>query len=140
MSHLNQNAPTAISSFKLSNLENLPEALQALVKASHYLSIVNAEIQKMLKSGVIDYEVINGFTGLLNNELEQIILLFLDNGVIQNLAKPLPLIAAQLLQTLQSTDRLSLEEIKAMATSIHSISDNLQLISGIAIHKHMEGK
>lgn len=140
MSHLNQNASIAISSFNLANLHNIPITLQVLVKASHYLSIVNAEAYKMFINQVLDYEIASGFTALLKTELEQIPLSFLDNKVIQNLAKPLPLIAAQLLQMLQSTDRLSLDEIKVMAASIHSIGDNLQLISGIAIHQHMEGK
>lgn len=129
-----------MSSFSLANLANLPAPLQALVKASHYLSIVNAEIHKVPENGAFDYEIVNGFTALLNAELKQINLLFIANNIIQKMAEPLLHIADQLLQTLQSTDRLSLNEIKVMAASIHSIGDNLQLISGIAIHQHMESK
>ena len=140
MSHLNQNTPSAISSFNLENLHNLPIPLQALVKASHYLSIVNAEIHKMPESRAFNYELVIAFTALLGLELEQISLLFLDNNAIQNLAKPLPSITIQLLKILLANNDMSLSELKNMVRSYHGIGDSLMIISGIALYQHMGSK
>lgn len=137
MKHSNQKVPNSIGSFSLANLENLPTPLQALVKASHYLSIVIAEIHKVPENGAFDYEIVSGFTALLNAELKQINLLFIANNIIQKMAEPLPYITAQLLETLQATDNISLSELKHMVTSYHSIGDSLMLISGIALYQHM---
>ena len=125
----------SFTGLSLLNINNLPEPLQFLARARYYLSVINDELIKTGKTQELNRKKISDFIAHLWNELEQVTFSFSNyNDNFKELAKPLPLMAEQMLNGFFADDEvISHVSYIDLLIQIITISRRLELVCEVAL-------